>query len=161
MKIGFIQDESFNINSVISMSETLGSLCDKLTIVKLKQYHSEDPARLKSLGIQEKQLCDEIDDYLLGALSGIIPNDKLTFEANKVYKKEGNETKDVLGSIAEIFSDLARINCELWHEVEKGYEIEKVPTDQKDVLVKQLAILNLQRNKCIDAINKNLQTMVS
>ena len=27
------------------MAETLGSLCDKLTIVKLKQWHTDDPAR--------------------------------------------------------------------------------------------------------------------
>jgi hypothetical protein len=39
------------------MAETLGSLCDKLTIVKLKQWHSEDAARLQSLGLQEQQLC--------------------------------------------------------------------------------------------------------
>ena len=38
------------------MAETLGSLCDKLTIVKLKQYHSEDAARLQSLKQQEQQL---------------------------------------------------------------------------------------------------------
>jgi hypothetical protein len=36
------------------MAETLGSLCDKLTIVKLKQYHTEDSKRLESLGQQEK-----------------------------------------------------------------------------------------------------------
>jgi len=31
------------------MAETLGSLCDKLTIVKLKQFHTGDVQRLESL----------------------------------------------------------------------------------------------------------------
>ena len=39
------------------MAETLGSLCDKLTIVKLKQWHSlRAPSRLESLAAQEEQL---------------------------------------------------------------------------------------------------------
>ena len=33
------------------MAETLGSLCDKLTVVKLKQFHADDPQRLESLAI--------------------------------------------------------------------------------------------------------------
>ena len=43
------------------MAETLGSLCDKLTIVKLKQYHSDDPQRLESLALQAGQLQQEIN----------------------------------------------------------------------------------------------------
>jgi hypothetical protein len=71
------------------MAETLGSLCDKLTIVKLKQYHSEDPERLASLGTQEGNLKKEIDEFISDAVNGLIPLEKLTFKANKVYKKEG------------------------------------------------------------------------
>jgi hypothetical protein len=44
------------------MAETLGSLCDKLTIVKLKEWHSEkQPERMRSLATQEQQLREEID----------------------------------------------------------------------------------------------------
>ncbi len=135
------------------MAETLGSLCDKLTIVKLKQYHSSDETRLNSLDSQEKALKNEIDSFLLDALSGIIPVAKLSFDANKVYKQEGNHVKEFHGSMGTVFSELARINCDLWHEQEKVYEFETIPVDQKDVVVKKLAILNLERNKCIDRIN--------
>ena len=38
------------------MAETLGMLCDKLTIVKLKQFHTEDENRLTSLAKQFEQL---------------------------------------------------------------------------------------------------------
>lgn len=39
------------------MAEALGSLCDKLTIVKLKEWHSENqPERMRSLATQEQQL---------------------------------------------------------------------------------------------------------
>ena len=142
------------------MAETLGSLCDKLTIVKLKQWHSEEPARLKSLGEQENQLKNEIDEFTAAAIGGKIPLEKLTFAANKVYKKEGNTIKGVEGNIGEVFSQLAEVNCKLWHEQEKVYEFDKVPVKQKDGVVKQLALLNLERNQCIDQIDKRLRAFV-
>lgn len=143
------------------MAETLGSLCDKLTIVKLKQYHSEDKARLDSLQQQEKQLQAEIDDFVTGAINGTIPADRLTFSVNKVYKQEGNETRSISGNIGEVFAELAKVNCDLWHEQEKVYEFETVPAEEKDVVVKRLAVLNLERNKCIDAIDRQFQSAIA
>ena len=142
------------------MAETLGMLCDKLTIVKLKEYHSDDPERLQSLDVQAQQLKDEIDEYIQAAIDATITPDRLTFAANKVYKKEGNEISSVTGDIGEIFYQLADVNCKLWHEQEKVYEFETVPTEQKNEVVKQLAVLNLQRNQCIDAINTSFKKMV-
>lgn len=138
------------------MAETLGSLCDKLTIVKLKQFHNEDKNRLESLQQQEIQLTDEINQFFADALMGIIPLEKLSFASNKVYKQQGNETRDITGSIGSVFSELAKVNCDLWHEQEKVYQFDKIPVDQKDIVVKKLAILNLERNKCIDVINNSL-----
>jgi hypothetical protein len=54
------------------MAETLGMLCDKLTIVKLKQYHTEDETRLLSLNTQALNLQAEIDEYISDAISGKI-----------------------------------------------------------------------------------------
>ena len=143
------------------MAETLGMLCDKLTIVKLKQYHSEDADKLKSLETQASQLQEEIDTYISNAVHGIIPIDKLTFAANKVFKKEGNETPETGNTIAAAFSQLADVNCRLWHEVEKGYEIENVPDNDKNALVKMLAVLNLERNNCIDAIDLYFKELIA
>lgn len=161
----FMQLLAFNAiisqpNLLIVMAETLGMLCDKLTIVKLKQFHTEEARRLESLDKQAVQLQEEINSYIANAIAGNIPAEHLTFAANKVFKKEGNETAEVKGSIAQIFSQLADVNCRLWHEVEKGYDIEHVPVPEKDKLVKMLAILNLERNKCIDAIDLGLREMV-
>lgn len=142
------------------MAETLGSLCDKLTIVKLKQWHSEDTARLESLDAQQRQLQEEIDQFVGAALAGQIPVERLTFAANKVYRKEGNAVSTVEGSIAAVFSHLAEVNCQLWHEVDKGYEIEKIPADAKDGLIRQLAVLNLERNQCIDQIDRQFRLAV-
>jgi hypothetical protein len=143
------------------MSETLGSLCDKLTIIKLKQYHTKDPEKLGSLSEQEEQLCNEIDEFVYRASVGEIPLEKMVFSANKVFKKEGNEILQVTGKIGNIFSELAKVNCNLWHEQEKVYEFEKVPADEKDVVVKGLAILNLQRNQCINEIDKCFQRLIA
>jgi hypothetical protein len=143
------------------MAETLGTLSDKITIVKLKQFHTEDSERLISLENQELQLQNEIDDFLRNALSGNIPLEKLTFSANKVYKKEGNETKQIGGSLGQIFSLLAETNCKLWHVQEKVYDFEIIPADEKDNVVKELAILNLERNQCIDEMDKTLVFLLS
>jgi hypothetical protein len=142
------------------MAETLGSLCDKLTIVKLKQYHSEDKIRLESLETQETQLISEMNDFISDAINGLIPLNRLTFKANKVFKQEGNTVQDVKGSIGEVFAKLAQVNCELWHEQEKVYEFETVLPAEKDLVVKKLAILNLERNKCIDSIDTNFTALI-
>jgi len=71
------------------MAETLGSLCDKLTIVKLKEWHSEkQPERMRSLATQEQQLREEIDALIADAASGRIPVERLTFAAQKVHRKK-------------------------------------------------------------------------
>jgi hypothetical protein len=59
-----------------------------------------------------------------------------------------------------VFYQLADVNCKLWHEQEKVYEFEAVSPDQKDAVVKQLALLNLERNKCIDAINGQFMQLI-
>ena len=142
------------------MAETLGMLCDKLTIVKLKQYHTTDEIRLQSLNKQASQLQTEIDEYFADAIAGNIPAERLTFASNKVFKQEGNVVKEVVGKIGEIFYQLANVNCTLWHEQEKVYDFEEVPLEEKDIVVKQLALLNLERNKCIDSINAQFSKIV-
>jgi hypothetical protein len=139
------------------MAETLGSLCDKLSIVKLKQYHCDQEQKAKSLATQEGQLVAEIDEFLSAALAGRTPVERLSFSANKVYKQAGNDLSPVPeGSIGEAFAELSKVNCDLWHEQEKVYEFETVPGEEKNQVVKQLALLNLRRNQCIDAIDKAL-----
>lgn len=139
------------------MAETLGSLCDKLTVVKLKQWHTRDADRLASLRRQAGQLQEEINEFISAAFHGEIPFEKLTFAANKVYNKKGNEVAAVSGSFGELFSQLAHVNCQLWHAQEKVYEFATVAPTKKDEVVRALAHLNLKRNLCIDAIDKALQ----
>ena len=142
------------------MAETLGMLCDKLTIVKLKQYHTEEEQKSASLNNQAIQLQEEIDEYVSNAVNGNIPLAKLTFASNKVFKKEGNEVAEAKGNMGALFSQLAAVNCELWHEVEKGYDIENVPVEETDKIVKRLAVLNLERNNCIDAIDQTFVDLI-
>jgi hypothetical protein len=142
------------------MAETLGTLADKLTTVKLKLMHTDEPERTRSLQSQERQLQDEMDQLVGAAISGEIPVERLTFAANKVYKKEGNTVPDFKGSIGEMFSQLAEVNCRLWHVQEKVYEFEQVPMDEKDAVIKQLAIVNLERNQCIDRLDREFREAV-
>ena len=139
------------------MAETLGTLADKLITVKLKLVHTDDPQRTQSLQVQEKQLRDEINEFLSAALSGGIPIERLTFSANKVYKKDGNVVPGFRGTVGQLFSQLAETNTRLWHIQEKVYEFESIPIDQKDEVIKQLAIVNLERNQCIDRLDEEFQ----
>lgn len=142
------------------MAETLGSLCDKLTIVKLKHWHTENEERLRNLAGQEKQIQDEIDEFMSAAIAGRIPVERLTFASNKVYKKEGNTLRDFPGSIGLLFSMLADVNCRLWHVQEHVYDFEKIPVEEKDGVVKQLAVLNLERTTCIDKIDECVRSLI-
>ena len=117
--------------------------------------------KLQSLLQQEKQLQFEIDGFVEQAIAGNISVDRLRFSANKVYKKEGNETRSITGNIGEVFAELAKVNCDLWHEQEKVYEFETVASDMKDSVVKRLAVLNLERNICIDSIDSQFQSFVT
>jgi hypothetical protein len=142
------------------MAETLGSLCDKLTIVKLKQYHTKQKTRQDALVAQESLLVREMDDFVQAAMVGQIPADKLTFSSNKIYKRQGNDITQISGTIGAIVAKLAEVNCALWHEQEKVYDFEHVPENEKNGVVKQLAVLNLERNQCIDKIDKQFQAFV-
>src|SRR2546425_3454030 len=139
------------------MAETLGSLADKLTTVKLKLLHTDDDERMRSLKAQEKQLQDEINEFISAAFSGEIPLERLTFSANKVYKRDGNVVPDFRGTVGQLFSQLAETNTRLWHIQEKVYEFDNIPLDQKDEVIKQLAIVNLERNQCIDRLDEEFQ----
>jgi hypothetical protein len=142
------------------MAETLGMLCDKLTIVKLKEYHTNNEERLNSLIKQAEQLQNEIDEYIYDALNGKISIDKLSFDSNKVYIEKGNEMRSFEGSFGDLISSLADTNCKLWHTQEKVYEFEKVEVKEKDNVIKELAILNLERNQCIDKINNMFKNYI-
>ncbi len=156
----FVNDKTIVLASIYYMAETLGMLCDKLTIVQLKLYHTEDASRLVVLKNQAALLQTEIDDYLGAALTGQIDPNRLTFASNKVYKEDQNQANAAMGNFGQVFYQLANVNCQLWHEQEKVYEFEKVPVAEKDVVVKKLALLNLERNNCIDRINDQLLQMV-
>jgi hypothetical protein len=143
------------------MAETLGTLADKLTTVKLKLWHTDDAERIASLKAQEQQLEDEINEFVGAAIAGQIAIERLTFAANKVYKKEGNAISDFSGSIGELFSQLAATNCKLWHVQEKVYEFEQIPAAEKDEVIRELAVVNLERNQCIDRLDQEFQRSMS
>ena len=138
--------------------ETLGSLCDKLIVTELKMYHTVNISAT-TLMAQRERLHNEIDQFVVKATVGKILPEDLVFDSNKVY-----DTKISLpqfsGSIGSLVSDLCSINCVLWHEIDKSYSTENCTREELATLVNNLAVLNLQRNKCIDAIDKQFKGQV-
>lgn len=139
------------------MAETLGSLCDKLMIIKLKEWHSTRRRRLKDLSGQGKQIREEIENFIMDASSGRILPDRLMFNSNKVLPK-GLKRTGPAGGFGELVSRLGLVNCRLWHEQEKVYMHKKIAA--KENLLKKLALLNLERNDCIDLIDRRLYLLV-
>lgn len=142
------------------MAETLGSLCDKLSIVQLKKYHSSDEEKLASLEVQNQQLITEINEFIEDAGSGHIPIERLSFASNKVHKKS-YELGTFEKTFGALIAQLAQANCDLWHEQEKVYDIEAVPSEAKNVLIGNLAKLNLRRTGCIDNIDRLFQGLMT
>jgi len=139
--------------------DTLGSLIDKLTIVKLKQYHTEDIKKLESLKTQEGNLIVEINAFVFAAVDGKIPRKLLSSPSNKVYNIE-EDIEVIQGSNGWLVSELAMVNCELWHEQETVYQFELVAPELKDGVIKRLAKLNILRTKYIDLIDEQFQRMI-
>ena len=135
------------------MAETLGSLCDKLTIVRLKQWHSTDRRRLASLAQQLRSIETELDAFVSAAAAGKVPLAQLKFDANKVYRKAEHALGEITGGLGGTVSQLAEVNCALWHQQEKIYDFAKVPARAKNATIKRLALLNLERNRCIEKID--------
>ena len=129
--------------------ETLGSLCDKLSIIKLKQYHTEDPFKQISLTDQEIMLVEEINTYIKN------PPKMLVVPANKIYS--GMEDCTLQGTIGNLIKELSSINCDLWHEQEKVYDFINVPDCEKNGVIQCIAMLNIQRNQCIEGIDKEFE----
>ena len=80
-------------------------------------------------------------------------------EHNPLY--EEMMVPDYLGFCASLQGvESNKINSRI-REMIKVYEFEKVEAAEKDIVVKKLAVLNLERNKCIDAIDRQFQSMVT
>jgi hypothetical protein len=135
------------------MAETLGSLCDKLIVVKLKEGHTDDESKLRSLAEQGKQLSIEINEYLGDAISGKILVEKLVFSPNKIYYQQGNEIIAFTGNVGEMIGRLATVNCKLWHVQERVYTFDQVGPVEKDNVIQSLSNLNLQRNQIIEELD--------
>ena len=142
------------------MAETLGSLCDKFTVVKLKVEHTDDPVKLRSLAEQEQQLITEINEYVDDAVAGKILVEKLVFSPNKIYPYQGNEIKAITGNLGEMIGHLATVNCKLWHVQEQVYVFDQVPPEEKDEVIQTLSKLNLQRNQIIEELDTQFKKVV-
>jgi hypothetical protein len=118
------------------------------------------PTGCKAWCSRKRSLTTEINEFIGAAISGDIPLDRLTFASNKVYKKEGNVVPEVRGTLGQTFAQLAETVCKLWHVQEKVYEFEEIAVDQKDGVIKELAIVNLERNQCIDRVDEQFRNFV-
>jgi hypothetical protein len=58
-------------------------------------------------------------------ISGRIPIERMTFDSNTVFKKEGNEVGGIQRNFVNVIYYLADVNCRLWDEQEKAMNLKK------------------------------------
>jgi hypothetical protein len=143
------------------VADTLGSLCDKLIITQLKKVHTNDLGRLASIDVRVSVLKEEIDEFLLLAISGKLEANRILVRANKVYDESKFSVSVHSSGIGEAIESLLVVNLALWKEQEKVYNFEQVPADMKDIVIRDLAQLNLDRNALIEKIDETLLKILS
>jgi Protein of unknown function (DUF4254) len=135
------------------MAETLGSLLDKLSVLKIRQWHTDEMPVYRALDDQVFDLQEEIDTFVHGAIAGEIPHHKLTQPAFKTGGRNGAPI--VIREIGSLFSELADVNSDLWHEVDKSHRpTDELPPEEWAKIVKRLAALNHERNDYKEAIDE-------
>lgn len=140
----------------LDMSETLGSLVDKLSIVNLKIIHTEHPDRVKSLLEQKSNLVDEINEWIELFCKNKLSISIINAKANKVYDENKFRIKIETQSIGQNIDSLINCNSSIWKLQEKIYKFEQLTGSEKDIVVRDIAELNLKRNEYIDKINELL-----
>ncbi len=136
------------------MADTLGSLCDKLIITQLKRIHTNDLAKLESINDRIDVLKEEIDEFLALVISGNLKPNRILVRTNKVYDESKFSVSSQSLSIGEAVESLLVVNLALWKEQEKVYNFEQVPKDEKNLVIRNLAQLNLDRNVLIEKIDE-------
>jgi hypothetical protein len=138
------------------VSETLGSLIDKLSIVNLKIVHTNQSERVESLMEHQGNLIEEINELIELFYQNKLSISRLNAKANKVYDENKFKIRRENQSIGEHIDALIGCNFYIWKLQEKMYKFEELPANEKDEVVRSIAELNLKRNNYIDMINELL-----
>jgi hypothetical protein len=131
--------------------------------VKLKLYHksADKVDEITALNKQQAILLDEIDQFIIAAVNGQIPPDRIVAPQCKVYKQEGNEINvQNSQSLAALINGLVEANYKMYVNQDKLYNFSNVPSNEKDQIVNKCCVLNLERNKFMDQIDKRLLEML-
>jgi hypothetical protein len=150
------------------MSETLGSLVDKLSIKSIREFHLREmlrskkskfpkrelKAKLNALSKQKSLLYKEIECFPASVLSGevVAREEKL-----KLY----NKPKDMgrigrITALSKAIDGLAKKNLELWHLEDEARREDK-PLSYTGKIKKRIDLANQQRNDLIDKIDEILE----
>jgi pyruvate-formate lyase len=116
---------------------------------------------LASIDVRVSVLKEEIDEFLLLAISGKLEANRILVRANKVYDESKFSVSVHSSGIGEAIESLLVVNLALWKEQEKVYNFEQVPADMKDIVIRDLAQLNLDRNALIEKIDETLLKILS
>lgn len=147
------------------MSETLGSLIDKLTIKDIREFHlaqmfrdkkSKFPKadlkdKLGRLRKQKKDLLEEIDCFVSASISSgrAFRDEKL-----KIYNAPSDIGRiPATSSLAEAISGLAQKNLELWHLEDEARRVD-AGLAYVGRIKRRIDLANQQRNDFIDRIDE-------
>ncbi|MFH1459050.1 MAG: DUF4254 domain-containing protein [Candidatus Omnitrophota bacterium] len=153
------------------MSETLGSLVDKLTIKSIREFYlkksiqskkskfsqKELKSKMKLLKKQKLLLTKEIEQFIVLAFA-----EKVTLREEKL--KLYNPLKDInrIGKnekLSQAIEGLSRKNIELWHLEDEARRTDR-PLSYIGEIKKKIDPINQQRNDFIDKIDELMEKIV-
>jgi len=131
--------------------ETIGSLCDQLSIAVLRKMHCKDEMAIFLLKQQEDSLIQEMDHVLGNLAKGDIPIEMACKPKLKNYKHQDN-TLELKESLGQAMSALIEANNSLWNL--EDTRRDKSKTDQERLAAADnVSIWNKKRNDMIDCID--------
>jgi len=142
------------------LSETLGSLVDKLTIKNIRLYNLRKEGRKSKRKInivqsQRRDLIHEMNQFLAQALKEKV---KLRDEKVKLYRQPKVEEK-ISERLGDLIDRLCERNIQLWY-----LEDEARRSDVDDAYIgrvkRKIDVANQSRNDLIDRIDELLERKV-
>ena len=147
------------------MSETLGSLVDKLSIKNLRIWHLEEAlekdseseelkAKRDLADKQREKLVQEINGFLVAALQGEVC---IRDEKIKMYTNTNVSSSDSIKKLGEAVSELAFRNIKLWHCEDEVRRTDLADSEIVEIK-RRIDTTNQERNDLMDKVDQILQT---
>jgi hypothetical protein len=134
--------------------ETVGSLVDKISIAKIREYKAQQIGNKElqyKVALQVSDLEGELDSLVEAIAHGKVT--KITEDKNKIYFSEPVSINNKQDTIASNITELFTANITLW-ELEDLRRDKSMEDTARLIAADNVSVYNKIRNQKIDRINE-------